>query len=237
MKTVVQWSLALVAFFTAPSFPASAQGTFQNLNFEQANPVVVVGSLYYPYGVTAASALPDWTVSYGTVQQTQITENDPSAGSTWVVLIGPGSSGVAPGSYYPLAAIDGNYSVLLQGGVTASAASISQTGLIPASTQSLLFEADAGSGPLDISIGGQNIPFAAVGTGPNYTLYSANISAWAGDTAQLTFSALEPTSGPGLNNWLIDDITFAAVPEPNILALTTIGGLLFGARQWFARRR
>ena len=49
--------------------------------------------------------------------------------------------------------------------------SISQTGLIPAGSQSLFFErqTSANPGPLDISIGNQNIPFTAVGTGPNYT--------------------------------------------------------------------
>ena len=39
-----------------------AQGSFQNLDFEQADPVSIVGSPYYPYVVTAASALPFWTI-------------------------------------------------------------------------------------------------------------------------------------------------------------------------------
>jgi hypothetical protein len=215
---------------------AEAQGTFQNLDFEQANPVVVVASPYYPYAVTAASALPDWTVSYGSIQQAQITLNDPSVGSTWVVLIGPGSTGVDPASGYPLAAIDGNYSVLLQGGITAPSASISQTGLIPPLTESLYFKADAGSGPLDITIAGQNISYAAVGSGPNYTLYGANISAWGGHTEQLTFSAVE--SG-GLNDWLIDDISFSpqSVPEPSPLVLTGAGALVFALYRRFAPKR
>jgi hypothetical protein len=222
----------LASFFVVMS--SSAQETFQNLNFEQAMPVIVpmAGNPYYPYAVTAASALPDWTVSYGGVQQTQITENAPSAGSTWVVLIGPGSTGTAPGSDYPLAAIDGNYSVLLQGGLTASSASISQMALIPAMTQSLLFEADPGSGPLTISIGGENVPFAAVGTGPNYTLYSAHISAWAGNDEALTFSALE---SDGLNNWLIDDISFSPVPEASPILLTGIGGLAIAIYRRFRK--
>ncbi|HZM03114.1 MAG TPA: PEP-CTERM sorting domain-containing protein [Candidatus Saccharimonadales bacterium] len=202
-----------------------AQGTFQNLDFEQANPIIILGSQYYPYEVTEASALSYWTVTYGTVQQTQITYNDPSTGSTWVVLVAPGSMGVPPGSSYRLAAIDGRYSVLLQGGITAPAASISQTGLIPISTKSLFFDAEAGSGPFAVSVGGRNIPFEAVGTGVSYTLYGADISAWAGDTEPLTFSALE---GGGLNNWLIDDISFstAAVPEPSSILLTGVGGLM-----------
>jgi hypothetical protein len=63
-----------------------------------------------------------------------------------------------------------------------------------------------------------------VGGGEYYTVYAANISAWAGDTEQLTFSALEGYAGA--NNWLIDDISFstnAVTPEPNIVALSAIG--------------
>jgi hypothetical protein len=53
----------------------------------------------------------------------------------------------------------------------------------------------------------------------------------------MTFSALPDYSYP--NNWMIDDISFstnAITPEPSIVGLTAIGGLIFGARKWFARR-
>jgi hypothetical protein len=218
-------SVALLA-----TVSADAQGTFQNLNFEQANPVIVLGSPYYPYAVTSASSLPYWTVSYGDVQQTQILYNAPSAGATQVMLTGP--------DHYPgFAPIDGNYSVVLQGGITASAASISQTGLIPAGTQSLLFEAEPPqgfvAGPLEVMVGAQRVPFTEVGTGPNYTLYGANISAWAGQTEQLTFSALQDSQ---VNNWIIDDISFSptAVPEPSPLVLTGGGALVFALYRRFA---
>ncbi len=210
----------------------SAQGTFQNLDFEQANPVIVVGGSYYPYSVTTASALPYWTVTIGGVQQTQITENDPSIGYPWVVLAGPGlGSGIIP-------PIDGSYSVLLQGSFPASIPSISQTGTIPAGTKSLLFEAHSGSGALDVLLGTQIVPFVAVGIGPNYTLYGANISAWAGQTEQLAFAACE--SSTGLNNWVIDDISFSTtvvVPEPGPLALTGVGAVLFALCRRFAAKR
>jgi hypothetical protein len=134
-------------------------------------------------------------------------------------------------------AIDGNYSVLLQGSGVPPAVSISQTGLIPAGTQSLHFEAQPSSGPLDVIVGSQIVPFVAIGSGANYILYGADISAWADEKEQLTFSALE-YSAP--NNWEIDDISFsttAITPEPSVVALTAIGGMLFGgARRWLARR-
>jgi hypothetical protein len=89
-----------------------------------------------------------------------------------------------------------------------------------------------GTGVLDVSVGGNNVPIVAIGAGPNYTLYSANISTWAGETEQLTFSAPETAF---LNGWAVDDISFSPAPEPNIVALTAIAGLVFGARRWLAR--
>jgi hypothetical protein len=223
VKTTKQIAGFSVAFLTALS--ANAQGTFQNLNFEQADPVFVAGQ-YSPYEVTAASALPDWIVSYDGSQQSAVLYDTQSTGAAVVCLEGIG-----------FGAIDGNYSAFLQAFI--GGASISQTGLIPASTQSLFFEAYTSfpGQPLEVLIGSESVPFTAVSTGANYTLYGANISAWAGQTEQLTFSALPDYSYP--NNWMIDDISFSTntvSPEPSIVALTAIGGLLFGARKWFARR-
>jgi xanthosine utilization system XapX-like protein len=207
---------------------------FQNPGFEQANPVSA-GVPGEPSFVTAASALPYWTVSTAGLQQTEVSFNDPSTGAPWVVLIGPGAN-------FGLAPLDGSYSVLLQGTYPPGYAAISQTGLIPAGTQSLTFEAEpvlsVAFGVLELEIGTQVVPFTALATGPNYTLYGANISAWADETEQLTFTAMPDSSS--MNNWELDDISFsttAVSPEPNVVALTGIGGLLFGARKWRARRK
>jgi hypothetical protein len=226
MKTVKLLTQCSAAFLAVLS--ARAQDAFQNLNFEQANPIYA-GAPNPLYVVTAASALPYWMVTTGGVQQTQVFYNATSTGATEVSLIGSGAEPY-------LSPLDGNYSVLLTGGGTTPGASISQTGLIPNGTQSLLFEAQletlGSPGPLDVSIGGENVPFFAVETEPNYTLYEANISAWARETEQLTFSA--PAVNTGLNAWEIDDISFsttAVTPEPSVVALTAIGGVLFGARR------
>jgi hypothetical protein len=212
---------------------AHAQGTFQNLNFELANPVSV-GNPAEPNAVTAASAFPGWELYAGNVQLTQVNFNDPDTGMTTVGLVGPNSPD------FP--AIDGNYSVLLQGGVTASGASISQTGVIPRSTESLLFDAQAQQGVglqhiLQVSIGGQIISFVALSTGPTYTEYGATISAWAGDSEPLTFTA--PEVSVGLNNWTIDDISFStqSIPEPSPLVLTGLGAFVFALYRRFAPKR
>ncbi len=205
-----------------------AKGDFQNLNFELANPGKLTQGSFgpsYADNVPVANLLPYWSVYYGADQQTYINYNDPGLGSTMVTLVG--------GTWPP---IDGNYSVLLQGGITASAASITQTALIPTGTESLFFEAQPGLGTLDVSIGSQLVSFTVVGSRANYTLYGANISAFSGDTEQLTFSALKDTGSD--NNWLIDDITFsqtAVTPEPGTLALFIMAGMTFGVRSWRKR--
>jgi len=48
-----------------------AQGAFNNLNFEQANPINA-GNREYPGNVTFASALPDWTGSIADNPVTQL---------------------------------------------------------------------------------------------------------------------------------------------------------------------
>jgi hypothetical protein len=198
------------------------------LNFDEANPVSAGPSI--PPEYTAASALPGWQVFYGTIPSAVVGEFI-SLGATTVALLPP------PG------VIDGNYSVDLEGGAVQNgsvlaAATIAQTGLIPAGTQSLLFTAVPGPGPFDVDIGAQSIPFTVVGSGPNYTVtYAANISAWAGQVEQLSFSAIP--DGLGINPWNIGDISFSpnSVPEPGPFALTGMGGLLFALYRRFAPKR
>jgi hypothetical protein len=194
---------------------------FLNLNFESAQIIPLTGGTYIN-SIATTNALPGWNVYYGSSQQSEITYNAPALGSTFVTLWATNGS-----------QISGNYSVLLQGGLTASAASIRQTGLVPISAESLLFEAQqTGAGTLQVSLGGQNLSFFALSSGANYTLYGANISAFAGQTEQLTFSALEVSTYA--NNWNIDNIQFSSssVPEPSEFALGALGALLLGFRLW-----
>ena len=202
----------------------SAQGQgFVNLNFENAVITADPSSPYYPNAVYASNAIPGWTAT-GFIGPYDILYNSASLGSSSVSILGTNGF---PSSLY------GNFSVYLYGGDTATSASISQTGIVPASAESVLFWSQDNGQPavtLLVSLGGQNIPFFALSTGANRTtLYGGNIpSAFAGQSEQLTFSALE-----GLNNaWNIDDIQFSpfAVPEPSTLALLVIGGFCFSAK-------
>ncbi len=204
-------------------FSVCAQGTFQNLNFEAAYPNIQPTSPPGLYDVT--TALPGWTAFYGTDQQTQVGYNNISTGATYILLIGTNDP-------YYVSSIGGRYSVLLQGGVSAAYAAISQTGLVPATAESILFRAKEGAGPLILSMGGQSLPIFAVGSGSNYTLYGADISAYSGQTEQLEFSA--PSGYFANNNWMIDNIQFSSspVPEPSESALAALGILLLGFRRW-----
>jgi hypothetical protein len=172
-------------------------------------------------------------VDYGDVQQSQMFYNAPSLGGTQVTLYASGYPSYS-GSSVPV--LDGNFSLLLQGGEingVLTPASISQTGEIPSGTQSLLFENYAASvGPPNLFVGNDELTLFPVRSAANSTIYGANISAWAGQTEQITFSS------PG-GNFLIDDISFSpgAVPEPSTLVLTGIGGVLFALYRRFALKR
>jgi hypothetical protein len=121
--------------------------------------------------------------------------------------------------------IDGNFSVLLSGD-----GSISQTGLVPSGTESLLFDAtsyDVTPSSLLVSLGGENLSYTAVSSSTNssglsYNVYAANISAFAGKIETLTFAV-----APGFMG--LDDIEFSPeiIPEPSAASLLFLGGGIF----------
>ncbi len=210
-----------LVFALALPLAVMGQGTFQNLDFEAAT-----FPQSQPSGfVSSTSALPSWTVYLGTVQQGQVTFNNPSAGSTWVSLLG------TPAGPFPYSTIEGNFSVLLQGGVTAPNATVGQTGLIPITAQSVRFKAKPGTGALLITFGGVSIPFVSLSATANYALYGGDISAFAGQSGDLRFSALnQGASGP--NDWNLDSIVFSnqQIPEPGTFGMFGLGVLIFGCR-------
>jgi hypothetical protein len=201
---------------------AVGQGTFQNLDFEQATIVSDPSSPYYPNAVYASDAIPGWTPD-SFLGTNDVLYNEVTLGAAGVSILG--TDGIPP-------ALDGKFSVYLYGGAVPSpGASISQTAVVPVGAESIMFEAEnAGSvaGKLVVSLGGQNIPFSALSTGSNYTLYGSNIPAFGGQSEQLTFSAL----AGGEYWWEIDDIQFSdsSVPEPTTLGLSALGALLLGWR-------
>jgi hypothetical protein len=87
-----------------------------------------------------------------------------------------------------------------------------------------------------VTLGGQTLSLIPVSSGVNYTLYAADVHAWAGQTAQLAFTAF--AERPHFNDTYLylDSIQFSSTPtpEPGVFSLCALGGLLWG---WRAARR
>jgi hypothetical protein len=241
MKKVVYFviRMSIVLAFNAP-YAAKAQ-SFTNLNFESAT-VAASGPEPYPNYVSIGSALPGWAAYLGSQQVMQVGYNAPANSVASITLFGPtwnssGSFGI----------IDGNYSVDLQTGANPLSptpptvnVSIEQYGTVPSFTQSLQFEALELT-PLSVSFDGTALVPVALssGVGPDgvhYTLYGANLSAWAGLPGELEFTA---NFNGSYNYDILDDISFsqtAITPEQSPLILTGIGGLIFALHRRFRRR-
>jgi hypothetical protein len=221
-----------------------AQGTFQNFDFESAN-VSPSGHQLYGTFVPIGSALPGWAGYLGADQQTQVGYNSPANSTASITLIGPTWNSVDAGAY-GVGIIDGNYSIDLQTGAVpngqgqAENASIAQNGTVPSTAESLQFLA-LETTPLSVSFNGNTLTPIALSSGMSaeglpYTLYGANISAWAGQTGELQFTA---DFNGSFNYVVLDDIAFSpqSIPEPSPLALTGVGALAFALYRRFAPKR
>jgi hypothetical protein len=205
------WAGALFALLLSAA-RAQAQGTFQNLNFEQAQvPSVPFGQGGDP--VSVSNGVPGWAVYLGGVQQTTMFHNDTSLGAAEVAILGP--------QWFSDQILEGSYTVSLQPATAGppTTTAIGQTGLVPATAQSLRFY---GRGAYTVTFAGQPIPLETLATTSSYTIFGGDISAFGNQTGQLLFQ------GGGL----LDGIQFSdqAVPEPSILDLSALGALVFGCR-------
>lgn len=205
---------ALTAYLAAACVALTAargQSTFQNLDFESAHNLNLSG----PGGsVAVTNALPGWSAFSGTNQLSAIYYNDFAIVHP-VALYGSNSM-----------VISGLFTVFLYNG-----GSIRQTGLVPGDAESLFFKR-RGNRPtlLEISLGGQSLSCTAIFSGPDYTLFGADVSAFAGQTASLTILS------PGLD--FIDDFEFSPqiIPEPSLVSLLSLGGLLLATNRLIRQR-
>lgn len=209
---------------------------FQDLDFESATLVPVPGD---PYGsIQFAPAFPGWTQTIvGGLLGTNALYNNLFLDSAGIGIFDHNSS------FLSSDVIEGNYTAILesglgytQTGVVPSDVTLSQTGLVPAGTESLQFKANKSfdsSGAFAVTLGGQTLSLTVLGTGPNYTLYGADVGKWANQTTQLAFTVFG--ENPHVNDEILflDDIQFSpsSVPEPNTLGLIALGGLFFGLRR------
>ena len=200
--------------------------SFVNLNFESAN---LSGYSPGSQNVPIKSALSGWSgyflTSTITNQATQVWCDGMSLGG-YAISVNDTNNG-----FGPVIPLQGKYSTYLFGGSGNVSARISQTGLVPGGTKTLLMDVNQYFG-FGVTLGGQTINMVPLQTFSNYTLYGGDISLFSGQLAQLSITA-PPTSVP--NAVLLDDIVFStqAIPEPSSLALLGVGALLLG----FFRRR
>lgn len=231
MKLRIQSCMCLLALALASA--ARAQGSFQNLGFEAAHDLPTQNGF-----VPASNAMPGWTVLLGTNQFPDVFCSGVSAGSALVSLIGRNTSG------WSNSVISGNYTAVLVAGVDLSyphdslfSAAISQTSLVPVSSQSLRFRLGSYSSASDflVTFNGQTVPFFPLATGPNYTTYGGDISAFAATTGELRFT--ERPISRFFTVAYLDGIQFSpeAIPEPPAFRLISFLALGF-CIQRFRRR-
>ncbi len=200
-----------------------SQDSFVNLDFESTT-LAPDGS---PSTVATTVGLPGWTAVIGGVSQSTILYNDVTLGNASIAILGSGNS-LSP-------VIEGQFTVVLQPGrdplhpVSPNhvSASISQVGLVPANAQSIQFKASTFSS-FSVSLDGQNLSMIPLGTGQNFTLYGADISAFAGQFRTLAITAL---AAPNTTD-AFDSIVFSPqpIPEPSVVGLFAFGALLLGQR-------
>ena len=138
-------------------------------------------------------------------------------------------------------AIDGNYSVYLQGGSVeggiqegTNGASIFQTGQVPSYAKSLIYL----GGSLQVQFNGQVLTPVVLSYDGSYAVWGVDISAYAGQSGELRFTKpwLNTSYSAGA---ILDDIQFSPtpVPEPSALALCGVSALcLFGIHGLTIRR-
>lgn len=225
----------LAGLFVCFGVQAAAAAPFQNLGFEGAS----IGNASPGAWLTTPQALPHWTASVaGTVPS--------SVGYDNMALDGCGIF-MQDGLYapFPLQPLQGSYSVMLQDPSIYSlmqrdgslspwpwpSTCISQTGDIPGTARSLWCLADYPFGSanwsayhLVVSLNGAEIPMNNV---PGSTLYKGDISAFAGQTAELQFALLLVGAQSNAPAVLLDGIQFSnePVPEPSALGLFAMGGI------------
>jgi hypothetical protein len=202
---------------------ALGQGTFQNLNFESA----VVGPDASPRTVSFATALPGWTGYFnGTNIALSAIYNTVFIGSSGFALLDNQSS---------FGNTISNSTAILQAGAAGFQPSVSlaQTGIVPVNSLSLRFIGGATFDQLVVAMNGQSLTPVVLRNIGLYNEYGVDISAFAGQTAELRFT--RPATPNQTSALVLDEISFSpvAIPEPGTWALLGLGSALF----WCAVRR
>jgi hypothetical protein len=217
-------SLLLIIFCSTGS--SQVQLAFQNLGFESATLVPIPNDFYKR--VLFAPAFPSWTAFAGGDQETSALYNNVFLDSAGISIVDSNSPVGGP--------IQGHFTAVLQAGVSLTTGQevqtrLAQTGLIPPGTESVLFKADP-RGFFHVMIGGQVLSLTSLGNGANYKLFGADIHQFAGQSAELRFTAGSDDPLANHSYLFLDGIQFSTqtVPEPGVVSLILCGLLFFGVR-------
>ena len=128
----------------------------------------------------------------------------------------------------------GRYSLYLRDGVVDGKAetwSLFQDGLIPSESRSVFFKVDYTLSVPTLLLDGVDLPLVPSGGEGRFVIYGADVTAFAGREARLTFSSRPERF---LQAYSFDSISFSpfVVPEPSSFALIFLGifCLAFGTR-------
>jgi uncharacterized repeat protein (TIGR03803 family) len=183
---------------------------FQDLGFE--SPVFVPVSSQFQGSVDPASALPGWTVFWGTNTATFVVYDNEALDSASISILDTNR----PYGFQALTqTIQGRYTLLLQGGFSLTSyparqsVSIAQTATIDPSAKTMLFSMNGNN--FAVSVAGQTITPFWIASFTNYTRYAVDVSAFSGQTVEIRFTAFPlPPPGLAINNVYLDAISFSS---------------------------
>jgi hypothetical protein len=190
---------------------ASAQN-FQNLDFESPDLSGYSAGASIPLSI----GLPGWDAYYGSGINRTIVTNIFYGGH-------PGPGGAPQGltllsTNLHQTTLQGALSLMLVSPFAASPATIFQTGMVPTSATSLRFRVEGSFTNINftVSFGGQTLAVHPLANRDGYILYGVDVSSFAGQTAELDFTAVPSLDLGGRT--VLDGIEFSAVaiPEPAI---------------------
>jgi hypothetical protein len=218
---------AMLALLVLVGAQIGQSQSFVNLDFES---TAVSGPPSTSVPIDAA--LPGWSGYYSstnrTLQASQVWYDTVSLGGWAIALIDANT----PLGFQPLAGV---YSALLfgAGDPLNVSTTLSQTGMVPNGTMSLQAIMTWYEAAPVIKVNGLIINMVPLQTFPHYTLYGGDISSFAGQVVDLSFTEPPPVQGGGPSDVVLDNIVFSSqvVPEPNGFALLTLGGLLLSMRR------
>jgi hypothetical protein len=229
-----------VAFALASTAEMRAQGTFLNLDFEMAQISPrwdFTDAFPHWQGFAAGSAVSMVIYNGVLLDSPQIgiwdANADPNFGVTCPPLFGAYSA----------------YLMADAGPWPSPDAELAQTGTVPADARSIAFATTSYSllpnpdlrpeyWQLDLLFNGQRLPYVKVMSQLDFTIWGADVSAYAGQTVELRFllhTAYPPNSPPPYDVGVaigLDEILFSPVPipEPGSVGLFVSGLALLGAR-------